>query len=606
MNAKRSKRSQTLHPNPALAQDTNQTLASDTKRPLRLKKRQLTPHVSLTNSREIASAAPQQSDAGSTEPRVTNALQHHELGGASENPPNELPPQQHGMRPRVSLRKALNDPQLLGSVLAGDSWKAWRCILIAAMGEPLTDSERELFTQLTQREHEPGQRVEEFAGIVGRRGGKSRAISVIATYVAGLCEHPALVSGERGVVLIACPDQRQATICLDYIEANFRNSPILRQLIETRTARTLRLSNGIDVEVRASDFRTLRGPSFVLVILDEVAFLMFDEGSSNPDTEIINAIRPGLSTTGGALFMISSPYARRGELWRTYQRHFGPNGDPLVLVAQGASRTFNPTLPQRVVDRAYERDAAWASAEYGAQFRTDIESFVSLEAVIACVAKGCFERPPQHDLSYHGFADPSGGSQDSFTLCIGHMDFARQCVVVDCLREIKPPFSPEAAVEEFSRVLKSYNIGSIIGDRYAGIWPVEQFLRFGVSYEQSAAPKSDLYRDLLPLINSGRIDLLDNAKLLSQLTSLERRVARGGRDSIDHPPGAHDDLCNAVAGLAQINSRYGSHDPTFSWVDGPETEMTPAAARARAREERAQWDVQQMLGHIRRCGIPVW
>jgi len=29
---------------------------------------------------------------------------------------------------------------------------------------------------------------------------------------------------------------------------------------------------------------------------------------------------------------------------------------------------------------------------------------------------------------------------------------------------------------------------------------------------------------------------------------LERRTAQGGRDSIDHPPGAHDDLANAAAG----------------------------------------------------------
>ncbi|MGI4794054.1 MAG: Arm DNA-binding domain-containing protein [Janthinobacterium lividum] len=28
----------------------------------------------------------------------------------------------------------------------------------------------------------------------------------------------------------------------------------------------------------------------------------------------------------------------------------------------------------------------------------------------------------------------------------------------------------------------------------------------------------------------------------------ERRTARGGRDSIDHAPGAHDNLVNAVAG----------------------------------------------------------
>jgi hypothetical protein len=38
------------------------------------------------------------------------------------------------------------------------------------------------------------------------------------------------------------------------------------------------------------------------------------------------------------------------------------------------------------------------------------------------------------------------------------------------------------------------------------------------------------------------------------LTNLERRVARGGRDSIDHPSGSgfHDDIANAVAGVASM------------------------------------------------------
>ena len=60
--------------------------------------------------------------------------------------------------------------------------------------------------------------------------------------------------------------------------------------------------------------------------------------------------------------------------------------------------------------------------------------------------------------------------------------------------------------------------------------------------------KSDLYRDLLPILNSGRAELLDVPRLVSQLCGLERRTARGGRDSIDHAPGAHDDLSNSVAG----------------------------------------------------------
>jgi hypothetical protein len=49
-------------------------------------------------------------------------------------------------------------------------------------------------------------------------------------------------------------------------------------------------------------------------------------------------------------------------------------------------------------------------------------------------------------------------------------------------------------------------------------------------------------------VNSRRVDLLDHQRLVAQLIALERRTARGGRDSIDHPPGAHDDVANAVAG----------------------------------------------------------
>jgi len=69
-----------------------------------------------------------------------------------------------------------------------------------------------------------------------------------------------------------------------------------------------------------------------------------------------------------------------------------------------------------------------------------------------------------------------------------------------------------------------------------------------VNYEPAEKSKSKIHVDLLPLINNGAVDLLDHERLVMQLTSLERRTSRGGRDSIDHAPGAHDDLANAVAG----------------------------------------------------------
>jgi hypothetical protein len=88
-----------------------------------------------------------------------------------------------------------------------------------------------------------------------------------------------------------------------------------------------------------------------------------------------------------------------------------------------------------------------------------------------------------------------------------------------------------------------------------------------ISYDPAAKPKSDLYRDLLPLINGRRVDLLLRAALLAQLCGLERRTARGGRDSIDHAPGAHNDVA-AVAGVAAAGGRY-CYNSTMAWVSGP-------------------------------------
>ena len=62
-------------------------------------------------------------------------------------------------------------------------------------------------------------------------------MATLATYIAGLCDHSdALVPGERGVLLCVALDQRVAKIILDYAEACFEHSPILKQLIASRTA----------------------------------------------------------------------------------------------------------------------------------------------------------------------------------------------------------------------------------------------------------------------------------------------------------------------------------------------------------------------------------
>jgi hypothetical protein len=119
---------------------------------------------------------------------------------------------------------------------------------------------------------------------------------------------------------------------------------------------------------------------------------------------------------------------------------------------------------------------------------------------------------------------------------------------LDCIREIRAPFQPEAVVADFCATLAAYGVARVTGDKYAGQWPREQFKKRNIDYVPSERVKSDIYRDCLPLLNSRKCQLLDIRRLISQLHGLERRTMRGGRDSIDHSPGSHDDIANACAG----------------------------------------------------------
>jgi hypothetical protein len=484
------------------------------------------------------------------------------------------------MRPRVSLRDALSDPHLLGHVLKGESWLPWRVLLIASMGEKLLDDERPIFTKLTGREREPLTRINELAIIAGRRGGKTTAMAAGATYLSSCLDYSGVLArAETGTLLVVAQDQKIAKLLLARIEANLTDSPILSQLIRGRTQDSIELTNNISIEVRPASFRKLRGPSYISILCDELAFWFTDSSYVNPDIEVLAAVRPGLLTTRGPVIMASSPYSKQGVLWDTFKRHYGPDGSPSVLVAKGSTRDFNQTIPQSEIDRELARDRARNTAELLAEFRNDLEGYVSYEVVEACIGS-YFEMPPARSVSYYGFTDPSGGSDDSFSLSISHRDGER--VVIDCIREVRPPFSPEQVIDDFVSVLKSYHCSRVTGDRYGGEFPREQFRKRGVSYVVSEKVKSDIYRDFLPLLNSGRVMLPRNDRLVRQLCSLERTVGRGtNRESIDHPRdrGMHDDLSNSAAGAATLAAKR-AYLSDLSWVSG--NAETDAAAEAAA------------------------
>jgi hypothetical protein len=122
--------------------------------------------------------------------------------------------------------------------------------------------------------------------------------------------------------------------------------------------------------------------------------------------------------------------------------------------------------------------------------------------------------------------------------------------VLDVVREVKAPLRPDQVAAEFSALFKQYRVCEVRSDRYGAEWVTEAFRKHEITVKQSELTSSELFIELLPLINSRQVVLLDNDRVTSQLVNLERRVGRTGRDSVGHPPGLHDDLAVVVAGAA--------------------------------------------------------
>ncbi|WP_158222430.1 hypothetical protein, partial [Tamilnaduibacter salinus] len=345
------------------------------------------------------------------------------------------------------------------------TWTNWRILLSGFYGLELDEASKEAFYTLTRREP-PSEPAQELWLAIGRRGGKSNIAALLAVYEAVFNDHrEVLAPGEVATVMVIAADRKQARSVMRYIHGLLIENPMLARLVVREGTEFIDLANRCTIEIMTATHRGTRGYTAACVIADEIAFWHSD--GANPDTEIINAVRPSLATLDGKLIALSSPYARRGVLWRNYRRYFGQPGR--VLVAQAPSLFMNPSLPEHVVSDARTADPASAAAEYDAQFRTDVEGYCSVEAVESCTRPGPLELPPSSGIRYKAFTDPSGGVSDAFTVTIAHQE--RENAVIDCVRAIRPPFNPEAVVEEFSQLLKQYRVSEVTGDAYAGQWP---------------------------------------------------------------------------------------------------------------------------------------
>jgi hypothetical protein len=229
------------------------------------------------------------------------------------------------MKKLVSVREALESPAWLGGILGAPSFRTMRTLLIVAMGDALDAEELAIFTQVTARTEAPAEPCEEVWIVAGRRSGKSLGVVVLAAYLSACCDYRgALARGERGVLSVMAASAVQAQQIFNFAKGIFAGVPKFAYMVQNIAASR---------RAGAASFRTIRGVTW-----------QSDEDSADPDHEILAAVRPSLATTGGTLFAIGSPHAWKGETLATFKKHFGPTGNPKILVANGPTKLFNPTI----------------------------------------------------------------------------------------------------------------------------------------------------------------------------------------------------------------------------------------------------------------------
>ena len=322
--------------------------------------------------------------------------------------------------------------------------------------------------------------------MIGRRGGKSFILAVIAVFLACFKDwRPFLGPGEVGTIMIIAADRRQARVIMRYCLGLLKSVPMLAQLIEAETRESIALRNRIVIEVHTASFRShARICDSLCALVDEIAYLPTDEAVAEPDVEVINAVRPGMATIPVRCLCASSPHARKGALWSAYR---STSARMAIRCWCGRpTRDMNSTVPQSYIDAHMEEDPARASAEYLAQFRSDLEAYVRLVELASAITTSYRRR--RAGATTHSSTRRGAQGGDSFALAIAHRE--GNSVVVDLVRERRPPFMPSQVIDEFIPLLKSYRIGKVTGDRWAGGFPPEAFQKGGIRYEAAKGSKS--------------------------------------------------------------------------------------------------------------------
>lgn len=402
--------------------------------------------------------------------------------------------------------------------------------------------------------------------VLGRRSGKTLLSAVCACYVATILSdeyRKHLRQNEHWYCLAIATNLEQSKLFLNVVKDMLQNSPILNPLIVRSNQEQIELKNGCIFRCLPSSARGSRGMAVGFLALDEVAHFQDNDGGNTSGKEIYQALSPSLAQFGrlGRVLLTSSPWVSSG-LFHTFYDKANRGELPNAYVANAPSWVMNPTLSEAFIEeqKAILGPQAF-SAEYGAEFVTDLSAFLDGHLIDASINRDRQVLPPELQFKGQYFCslDPSKGGvgRDTYTAAIGHLEGDR--LVVDLFHEFAASFQDgkrrQVAVEEVESWIllqhKVYGFRQVILDQFNSASTIQR-LSSKLNIREltwTSNSKVQAYTRLRELFASYKIELYPHAQAINQLRKLAVVYRPGGWTVTGGSSASVDDYCAALAGL---------------------------------------------------------
>lgn len=172
----------------------------------------------------------------------------------------------------MNILEAVTDDRVFGPFFRSSTWAVWIAFLAALFGLPLTAEQLAIYTKHTGRKTPPTSPSREAWLVIGRRGGKSFILAVIAVYLAAFRDWSQVIGLGRGTIMIIAADRRQGRIIKQYISSLFNEVEMLRPLVAADLDERIDLKNRITIEIHTASLVSTRGYLILVGLIDEVGY----------------------------------------------------------------------------------------------------------------------------------------------------------------------------------------------------------------------------------------------------------------------------------------------------------------------------------------------